>query len=35
VMMLFETVRLTSEPVDDPGAETRRRHRHELTLRGD
>jgi DNA-binding transcriptional ArsR family regulator len=35
VMMLFETVRLTSEPVDDRGAETRRRHRHELTLRGD
>ena len=35
VMMLFETVRLTSEAADDPGAETRRRHRHELTLRGD
>ena len=35
VMMLFETVRLTTEPADDAGAETRRRHRHELTLRGD
>jgi DNA-binding transcriptional ArsR family regulator len=35
VMMLFEAARLTSEPVDDPSAETRRRHRHELTMRGD
>jgi DNA-binding transcriptional ArsR family regulator len=31
VMMLFEAARLTSEPVDDARAETRRRHRHELT----
>ena len=30
VMMLFETARLTAEPATDPGAETRRRHRHEL-----
>jgi DNA-binding transcriptional ArsR family regulator len=35
VMMLFETVRLTSDPADDPSAETRRRHRCELTLPGD
>jgi DNA-binding transcriptional ArsR family regulator len=35
VMMLFETARLTTEPEDDPRAETRRRHRHELALRGD
>jgi DNA-binding transcriptional ArsR family regulator len=31
VMMLFEAARLTSEPADDARAETRRRHRHELT----
>ena len=31
VMMLFEAARLTSEPADDPSAETRRRHRYELT----
>ena len=35
VMMLFEAARLTSEPADDPSAETRRRHRYELTMRGD
>ena len=34
VMMLFETARLTAEPADDHSAETRRRHRSELTTRG-
>ena len=35
VMMLFETARLSSVPPDDPSAATRRRHRFELTMRGD
>jgi DNA-binding transcriptional ArsR family regulator len=35
VMMLFETARLSSSPPDDPSAATRRRHRFELTMRGD
>jgi DNA-binding transcriptional ArsR family regulator len=35
VMMLFEAARLTSDAADDPNAETRRRHRYELTMRGD
>jgi DNA-binding transcriptional ArsR family regulator len=35
VMMMFEAARLTSEPADDTDAETRRRHRYELTMRGD
>jgi DNA-binding transcriptional ArsR family regulator len=35
VMMLFEAARLTSERADEPDAETRRRHRYELTMRGD
>ena len=30
VMMLFEAARLTAQDRDDPAAETRRRHRHEL-----
>ncbi len=35
VMMLFEAARLTAERADDPSAATRRRHRYELTMRGD
>ena len=35
VMMLFETARLSSVRPDDPSAATRRRHRFELTMRGD
>jgi DNA-binding transcriptional ArsR family regulator len=35
VMMLFEAARLTGEPPDEPSAETRRRHRSELAMRGD
>ena len=33
VMMLFEAARLTAQDSDDPVAETRRRHRHELAAR--
>jgi DNA-binding transcriptional ArsR family regulator len=33
VMMLFEAARLTTQDSDDPAAETRRRHRHELAVR--
>jgi hypothetical protein len=32
-MMLFEAARLTAQDSDDPVAETRRRHRHELAVR--
>jgi DNA-binding transcriptional ArsR family regulator len=35
VMMLFETARLSGAQDDDPSAATRRRHRFELTMRGD
>jgi DNA-binding transcriptional ArsR family regulator len=35
VMMLFQTARLSDVPPDDASAATRRRHRVELTLRGD
>ena len=32
MMMLFEAARLTAQDSDDPVAETRRRHRHELAV---
>ena len=35
VMMLFESARLSDARPDDAGAATRRRHRSELTMRGD
>ena len=35
VMMLFETARLSNVQPDDASAATRRRHRFELTMRGD
>ncbi len=35
VMMMFETARLSAEHGDDPAAETRRRHRHEIPANAD